>query len=283
MHFCVNCGRQLRDGDTCTCQQPKTADKNVWEQAKNTFDGRKVQKMFRKYWPFIAGGAAVIILVIVLCCTLGGSTYKTPVEGLVKTFINQETDLVKIARRLLPDFVEGDVYRIYDKVKDSGDVEDMLDDLEDDLKSMYDYLEDYYGRGMTVACEITDKDELSKRELKSAQGAISDLYSDYLEDVIDEWEDMDDDEREDAADDADLSVKDMDACVKALEKLGKKLEKVKVSKGYELTVTVSIEGKDEDDEYEDLALRVIKVNGDWMIDFTSLDDSSALTLIMNLF
>ena len=87
----------------------------------------------------------------------------------------------------------------------------------------------------------------------------------------------------DAADEADMTVKELNACAERLEKLGNKLEKAKVTKGYELTVTVNIEGKDEDDEYEDLILRVIKVNGDWMIDFTSLDDSSALDLILDIF
>lgn len=288
MRFCVHCGRQLRDDEVCACQQgdkkstAAEAAKDAFGKAEKWIKNDKTQGFFKKYWPYIAGGVALIIVAVVLCCTLGGSSYKTPVNDIIQTFNDQVTDVVKIARRILPGFVETDAYSMYQSVRDNSYVEDMLDEAKDGLKDIYDNLEDYYGRDMVFSYEITDKDAMSKRQLSRTQDDLRDL-SDYLKDAVDQWDDMDKDEQEDASDEADLTVKELEGLARRLEKLAAKIEKAKVSKGYELTVTVMIEGRDEDDEFEDLTLNVIKVNGDWMIDVTSFDDSTALDLIADLF
>ncbi len=287
MRFCVHCGRQLRDGEVCPCQQPREDSAGILGKAKRSvsvaFGKEKASGFVTKYWPFLAGALALIVLVVVLCCTLTGGSYQTPLRNVVTILNNQETDVAKIAKRLLPGFILSDVNSIYRDSKDAGSLDDAMDDLEETLQDAYDYLEDYYGRNVTCSYEITDKEKLSNRELKKAQDAIRDLYSDNIADLIDEWDDLDDDEKEDLADYADMSVKEMDSLYQKLEKLGKKLEKARVSKGYELTIDVSMEGKDDEDEYDDLVVRVIKVNGDWILDFTSIGDSSALSLIGDLF
>lgn len=281
MRFCVNCGRQLRDGEVCSCQQP--AAKHATKTGKGLFAGGDAKKTLSKYWPFLAGGVALIAIVLVLCLALGGGSYKTPVDDIIRTINDRETDLVKIARRVLPDFVEGEAYRLYQDIKDADGFDDIQDEAEDMLQYAYDELEDYFGRNVTITYEIVEKEELSKRELRKAEKAIGGLYADVFEDIVEDWDDMDEDEKEDAADEADMTVKQLDKCVARIESIGKKLEKAKVSKGYELTVDLLIEGKDDEEEYEDVIIRVIKINGSWVLDFTSLSEPSALGLVNDLF
>ncbi|MFT3950515.1 MAG: zinc ribbon domain-containing protein [Oscillospiraceae bacterium] len=47
-------------------------------------------------------------------------------------------------------------------------------------------------------------------------------------------------------------------------------EKVKITKGYELTLDVTIKG-DDDKDTDDMDITVLKIDGDWYVDFSSFD------------
>lgn len=121
-------------------------------------------------------------------------------------------------------------------------------------KDMYDNLEDEYGKGVKFSYKVTDKKKLNKDKRE----AISDAYSSFA-DVSSGVSDA-------IGEHSELSDKDIDKLQKTADQFMKKLEKFKVKSGYHLDVDVTVQGKD-DDNTEDIDVVIIKVEGEWMIDY----------------
>lgn len=296
MKFCTKCGKQLEDNEICSCTTQNVMNDQFNQQnEKDTFyqpdpttyhsaDNQPVFNANSLNQPvkgssikavivLVAAVAAVLLLGVLLIASLGGG-YKKPLDKICKTINKQEKDIDKLVSVFLPDFA-GDAYADLMKImRDNDEVADAYDEVEDSVEELYESLEDSYGDDVKISYEIKKKEKMDKDDLEDIEETIHDFYDGYLEKVVDEIDDMDSDDWEDLADELDISESKAKKAGKVVKNFSKELEKAKVSAGYTLKVKIKIEG-DDDDTNETLEFNVIKVNGDWMIDYFTLFEENS--------
>lgn len=300
MPFCKFCGRKLEDGEVCSCagaqEQKAQGVENTQEvynqgsisseevngqvnpkvsQFSDTYKDikEKAIKFFSvKRNAAIALACVGVLILLIIICNLGGG-YKKPIDNFVKVIENQETDIDKLVELVAPKFIEKHYSNIVDILGKSDEFEDFKDEASDSLEDTFDAMEDELGKKIKVSYKITDKDELSKRDIEDIEDAYKDLYDDDLEYYYDMLKDYDYDDMED---ELDISSKDCEKIIDELRELIKEFKNPEISKGYEVTVEAKIEGDDDDIE-EDIDLKLIKINGDWTIDYVSLLDEMGMS------
>lgn len=268
MPFCTNCGRQLAEGETCPCRaafapSPRPAGNNAF------------LSFLKKWWIVLASAAAAVIIAVTLICCLLGSNYKTPLNDVCRTINRRDTDIVRIVRKVMPNFIEGDLMEIYQIVKKSDDFDEEIGDqiieLQEQLEDYFNDMEDTYGSDARLTYCITDREELSKKELKAARTWIRDINTTTLGSILDSVESYGRSDWDNMADELGLSAKECKELFDELEDLSDELREISVTRGYELTLDLALSGSDDDWTMDDVVLRVIKVNGSWMFDFSSFE------------
>lgn len=313
MKFCTKCGRQLEDNEVCSCSSQNEAGNqtvqgnNAGQESNFNQDSYVSQDTYvssgnttpeyinqpefqtdalnqpvkgsskKAVLGLVAAVVVVIALGALMVLSLSGGGYKKPLDKICKAINKQETDINKLATMLLPDFA-GDAYKdVMAVLKDNDDVEDAFKDVEDSVEDLYDMLEDELGKDVKVSYEIKKKEKMDKDDLEDIEDTIHDMYDDFFEDLVDEIDDMDSDDWEDMADELDISVSKAKKLGKTIKGFGKELEKAKVTSGYTLKVKVKLKG-DDDSVSETFEFNMIKVNGDWMIDYFTLFEENPYIL-----
>lgn len=225
----------------------------------------KAKKVPKKLWIAISGAAVLLIALIVLLSSVVGNTYKSPVNMMEKVANNKKASKVlNYSTKMLNGFCEDEIKDILDILKKSDDFEDTMEALEEYYADSIENMEDAYGSNYKIKYKITDKEKLDKDELKEIRNDLKDTASE-MRDMVEETEDYDSDDWEDLAEESGLSKSQVKKLVKAVEALYKEMKSVKVTKGYELTVTVVITGSELDEpEEKEITVRVFKVNGRWI-------------------
>lgn len=209
--------------------------------------------------------AAVVIIVILRACFGGKPT--TPLNNIQKIINKQETDITKIVDATTPGFVS-DAYKDMLKVLEGNKeykktIKEILENSEDQIDDLWSYsfddLEDEYGKNVKISYKVKKKEKLTKDEKKSISEGYA-AFADLSSGVTDCIENL--------GKCTELSDKEINKLVKIVEKLEKKLEKIKVTDGYLMTIDLKVKGK-EDDDSEKVDIVVIKVDGDWTIDYLS--------------
>ena len=302
MKFCTKCGKQLEENEVCSCstqevtqnvmnyQPEQQVNQDTFYQsnqsAYNATDNQPVFNADAFNQPvkgssikavivLVAAVAAVLLLGVLLIASLGGG-YKKPLDKICKTINKQEKDIDKLVSVFLPDFA-GDAYADLMKImRDNDEVADAYDEMEDSIDEIYASLEDEFGDDVKISYEIKKKEKMDKDDLEDIEETIHDIYDGYLESVVDEIDDMDSSDWEDKADELDVTEGKAKKAGKVVKNFAKDLEKAKVSSGYTLKVKIKIAG-DDNDISETFEFNVIKVNGDWMIDyFTLFEENSSM-------
>jgi len=276
MAFCSKCGAQLEDGNTvcpsCGNGKEKAAEQ---QSAKNNQSGDK--NGIKNLIPFIGIAAAVIVVIIILVNVLGGGA-KKPIKSLVKTMNNASYELedyMDSTNRLFSDLVM-DAFDLVGDI-DKGIKKDLEKAIMDTLEDTYDELEDKYGKNIKITYEIEDEEEIDKEELEVLEegfATISEVIEDEELSDADELMDMVEDllgtnHMEDALDDI-VTKKNVKKVAKFLKSVEKDFGKASVDAGYVITLDVEIGGKEADDKFKDLTLNVLKINGKWGIEPSSL-------------
>lgn len=265
MAFCANCGRPLAEGEVCNCQPAA-------EQKKNPKTKLKI------ILPLIISLAAICCCAMIIIIMLTSKSYKKPLDNLTDALNRHETNLDSLVSAALPDFATSSYNKMVKILKSSDDFEEMYDDVDDALSDMYDGLDDEYGRGWVLKFDSSDKEKISAEDLEDIRSEYEDLYNDYFEDICDEIKDYDKYDYEDFADTLGISTSKAKDLCKILVDLMQQFEKPNVSGGYILTgrfILADSKGKtlEKSDRIE---LPLIKLNGDWTIDYISLLSSDEL-------
>lgn len=206
-----------------------------------------------------AAAAVVIILGVIIVNLMGSGSYKTPVKELVKLINKQSTDV--FAYQALSDPISNDYSkRVYSILKKNDDMKEEFDDMKSDLADFY---EDIDGFKITK-CDFTAAKELKKKDLRNIEERIG-LDKDDLEDLLEEINDMDKGDYEDLADLLEISVSDAKKFTKETKAYFQSLSKIKVTKGYEVTLRLYGKYDGEEDKTDKITVKVIKVNGKWRI------------------
>lgn len=264
--FCNNCGTNLSAPFEQEANIPAgdLQGNTIFEEAKEKNKHARIGMIA------VIGGAALVLLIIIIIIsnTASSGSYKTPLKEYFKLINKQSTDMDSYLDCFLPKFA-GDTY---------SDLHDLAAKVMPEQTAEYDkeliYLfedsysdiEDEYGKKYEVSYEIRDKEKLSKSDLKDLEDIYEELYDEINydcdfsnESYYDDFADML------KADGIEASDKDKRSMQKILENFMKEFKDIKIQAGYEVEVKVTIEGADSRDS-EKFDLKIIKVNGRWIID-----------------
>ena len=148
----------------------------------------------------------------------------------------------------------------------------MYDEAGESLKEMYDELDDNYDTGWKVKFDYGDKEKIEAEDLASISESYATLYDMYFEDICDEISEYDKYDYEDMADSLGISTSKAKEFCKIAVSFMKEFDGITATEGYVLTGRfVLSDSKGETLEKTDkMSIQVIKLNGDWMIDYLSL-------------
>lgn len=258
MSYCPNCGRQLADGEVCTCQAAAAEPK------------KKSKK-----------GLVIAVLILILCVAAGvavfllvTNSYKKPINSLTSVINDRETNIDKIAAAALPDFVSSSYTKAMKILKTSEEVEEAYGYGEEALEELYEQLDDLCGEGWKVKFDYSDKEKLEAEELEDISSGYSRLYDYYFEDICDEIEGYDKYDYEDMGDSLGITASKAKDLAKIVSGLMEEFEDIKATEGYVLTgrlILSDASGKTVE-KSDKISVQIIKLNGDWTIDYMSLFD-----------
>ena len=258
MAFCEKCGKEIGPSGVCDCQKVNVAPGAV-PGAAPAKKGVPNKALFG----IIGAVAAVVVVVVLAIALLGGGSYKTPINKLVKMINKQSTDIMAY-KELSKNPIEYDLIKTTDKIRMAD--KDYKESNEDKQKDLDDYYDDIKGFKITKV-DFRDAEKMKKSELREIQeNFYNDDNEDYYEDIIDDIKDMEKDDYEDFADDLDISVSAAKKFKKAQLNYYKKLPKIKVTEGYTVEVRIYAKYNKEEEKTEIIKdIKVIKVNGEWII------------------
>lgn len=217
----------------------------------------------------VIGLAIIVILaVLFLKSCFFGSSYKAPLDDMLKIINKKQTNIDKIADVVVPAMLSDTYEEVIDLLKSNKeykkDFKKLYDKtlpeaIEDTYDEFYDNMENIYGKNIKLSYKIEDKEKLDKDERKAIASAYSSFaqLSSGITDCIEALENC-----------TEFKEKELKKLVKQVESLEKKLDKFKVSSGYVLDVEFTIKGK-KDETSHNMDIVVIKADGDWMIDYLS--------------
>ncbi len=276
--FCSNCG-QAAEENSININNQQYSEQEYQQYNNEQYINQEynqqynnltvINRIFQKINSTTLVLTIVIMLVILfLKSCFFGSDYKTPLDDMVKMINKRQTNIDKVADVVIPEILSDSYDEIIDVLKSNKEykkdfktfyTKDLPDAAEDLYDDFFDEMEDIYGKNPKISYEIKDKEKLDKEE-KEAIAKIYSLFTKLSSGVIDCIEALEDC--------TELTEKDIKKLIKQVEALEKKLDKFKVSSGYLLNVKLTIKGKDKKDS-EKMDIVVIKVNGEWMIDYIS--------------
>lgn len=293
MAFCEKCGKELAEGEQCTCTAEAVAEEAVAEtpvveetvaetpvveetpvaevapveeakEAEAPATEEPAKKKNNIIIIVVAAVAVVVLLLLVALLAGGSKGYMEPVDDFMAAVNKKNTDPIEIYSTLMPDFATGlyaDAHKKYMVVEEYADYyEDAIETMED----YYDDCEDEFDK-WKLTFETKKASEMDEDDLEDIQDYLDDYYDDYREDEVDMYEDAleDDDELEDGADELDITEAQAKALLKANMKYAQAYEKLKVTAGYEVKGKFIVKSGKDVYETKTVEFRVVKINGDW--------------------
>ncbi len=273
MAFCSKCGAQLENGVCPSCGAEK-------EKAVSEVTGKKNAGDAKSKWKIIAGALIVLVVVIVIFLALFAGGPKKQLKSLVKT-INKNSyeieDYLDSVNKIYSDLVMDAFELVGDFDKDIK--EDLDDAIADAFEDVYDSLEKKYGKNVKITYEIEETRKAEEDDLEAYEEALNEIAESIADEelsdadeLMDNIEDLMDDYKYYIGDSLDdiVTKKNVKKIVKLMESIEKDFGKAKVTAGYIYTIDVRIEGKNDHDKLKDLDIIVLKIDGKWGIEITSL-------------
>lgn len=214
----------------------------------------------------LAGVAVAAIILVVVLLSIFTNTYKTPLN-LQMDLLNEKkaSNMQDAGIEILNGLCESEYKDLLKIMKKNDDYKDMMEEQEEYYEEHIENQKDEYGKNYKYSYKIEEKEEIDKDDLKELRDEIKD-YAKMLKNIIDETDDFDSDDWEDLADMMGFSSKsEAKKVIDVLEDVYKELKGAKVTKGYELTVTITLKGSELDEpKEEEETICVYKVNGRWV-------------------
>ena len=214
---------------------------------------------------------AVVLIAAVLAGAVGMNTarsgYRAVLNGICKTVNDRDTELDGIAENLLPGFAEEQYHVIMDTIGEVEAVADAVENLEEDIMEAYLEMEDSFGSDVKVSWKVLEKEKMSDLQIRRAERSYQEFSEVYLQnvgDTLDNYEDI-----SQIADRYDLARADVRTVLDSIDALAEDCEYMDISRGYNLVVEISAEGS-RDSYSEEVELSVIRANGEWMLDYSTL-------------
>lgn len=201
---------------------------------------------------------------------VSNSGYRGAVKSIVRAVNHREADPDALAKLALPKYMEKCYNGIVGAIGSINQVDHALENFSEDVDDQYARLDDQFGSNAKVFVKVIGKEKMSQSQLRKAQKSYQDYYENYLEDFIETVDEYDYEKINDLAERFDLTSSDIMAVRDNIEILGDCFANMEVDKGYILTVELEVRGS-RDSYTTKEELRVIKANGEWMLDYMTID------------
>ncbi|MGN0377014.1 MAG: hypothetical protein ACI4ED_05210 [Suilimivivens sp.] len=254
--------------------------KSGWKKASAFVKGKA--KEVRKTKVSKKTVTMLIVLQLILAGVIAGSVYAASRAGyrgvlseICSTVNRRDSRLDAVAGALLPDFAYTEYEYMMERLEDSEYAVDMVDNAEEQIDDLYLRLDDNFGANALISYKVIEQEKMSSSQLRRAERNCTDYYETYLKDFAEKVEESDYDTVKSIAGWFDIDTAQMREVFDSILVLKDNLENPVVSKGYNLKLQISIKGSK--DEYtEKVNVSIIRVNGDWMIDYTSVDELNSV-------
>lgn len=284
MAFCTKCGKELADGEVCSCEtvnaeatqtEAPKAETPVAEapkaKAPAQTEAPKAEKPAKKKNVGVLAGlvAVVLVVIIVLVAVLTSKPYMKPLKDFMNAINKRNTSQIELTQTLMPDFGAKEFGNLYKKMLkvNANDLEDSLEDSIEMYENYYENATDEYGEWkLTFELKKATKLETDDDEFEAVQDAIEDYYKNNLDSGVDFFEDVleDEDDLEDWADDRDVTEKEAKTILQAAIKYYQAYKELKVTEVYEVKGKFIIKADGEEYDTDTCKVYMAKVNGDWV-------------------
>ncbi|MBR4084928.1 MAG: hypothetical protein IKK33_11680 [Lachnospiraceae bacterium] len=261
MAFCTKCGKELADGEVCSCQQQA---KVVAPQAP--VNQEAAEKKTNKMAVPAAIGVVAILLIVLVVSLLGGKPYKKMLDEYVELVNKKSTDVTAYDYVLMAESrvkLAKNVQKAYLKIEETKELQEAEAENKADA---YEECDEEY-EGWKLSYEIKSAEKMEEKVLKDYQKSAKNYYKDSVKPVIENQEEIlenDDDQIEEGAELFDISESEYKALVKATLKQNQALEEMEITEGYEVKVKFYVNTKDDEYKADTVKVAVLKVNGDWV-------------------
>ena len=268
MAFCTKCGKELADGEVCSCQQEvkvEVAQASVKQEPVVQTAPATEKKANKIAVPAIIGVVAVLVIVLIVAL-LGGKPYKKMLDEYVALVNKKNDDTTAYEYVLMADSkvkLDKDVQKAFLKVEKTKELQEA--DREKKAEAYEECDEEY--EGWKLSYEIKSAEKLKEKDLKSYQKSAKSYYKEFVKPIVKNQEEIlenEDDEIEEGADNLDISESEYKALVKATLKQNKALEEMEITQGYEVKVKFYVNTKEEEYKADTVKVVVLKVNGEWL-------------------
>lgn len=261
------------------CKEKVSQNKEKTQQKSGTAIASWKKKIAAKRKRLIALAVIIVVGTLAVRYVVEHTGYRGMMNEIVGIINDREGDMDVIALAVLP----GDIAECYEEavgiIGQNTYVEDALESLETNVDSQYAKLDDFYGSNAKISVKVLEKEKMSQSQIRRAQSSYQEYYEEYLEEIVSGINEFDHDRISGLAEQYHLLNSDVLALKDDINVVADYLEDMDITKGYNLTVQINIRGS-KDHYEEEIDLRVIKVNGEWMIDYLSV---SAAKRVMQRF
>ncbi len=275
--FCTTCGQPIADdAQICeACGQPVITPEPVEAPVEETYVPGGVNAVIEKAKSFplkkiLIGAIAAIIVIFGAWFAINTLTnsYKTPLDNYIAVRNNKKYD-EEIDMKNLNGLFKKEYKEILSIMKKSEEYD--KDEQKDQFNEMIEEREEMYGEDYKYSYEITEKEKLDKDDVKDFQDELKDQAKETLK-QLKEMDDFDSDEWEDYAEMMGLTTSQAKKLMKTYKSIMEEMKNAKVTAGYELEVTITLDGSELDEpEENERTVYVYKINGRWVcLDFINL-------------
>ena len=273
-------------------QQPNMGqDANPYQEpyvmGQNTMYQQEPQKKSKT--GLVIGIVSVVIIALAVGAyflLFSGGGYTKPMDDIASIVNTRNSSMDDIIDAALPSFASKPIKSAYSVLGKSSAYQGRLSQANSQLAQAYTSLENQFGSDFRISYKVTDKTSLSSSECSTIAGQYQALYTQYLSFAVAGLQMATDEQLDQAAAQIGLSGSDLKPLIDDISAFADELKEAEVSEGYKLNVDLTATSNKMTDDTINVQFTMIKLNGEWMIDYLSIAtdngiDLNGLTGLMN--
>lgn len=213
-----------------------------------------------------------VILVVGIAAAAYGIThlgYRGKLNECVRVVNSREVSVDKIAEAVLSDTAYDNYAALVEIIGEVDYIEGELDYIEEKIDDFYVKLDDNFGSNAKVSIKILNCEKMSSSQLRKSERSYKEYYEDYLEYGVNKIDEYEYEDIASLAEKYGLTSSELMEARDYIDLIADDLSDMDITKGYNLDLELSIKGS-RDSYRTKISMSMIKANGDWMIDYTSI-------------
>lgn len=242
---------------------------NVKEKIEELFKSAAIKS---KKTTFLILGVVALFVAFVVGVNLAINNYKTPIKTIEKYANAEEYTLQDYVIDYDGGLAKKQIKKMFKILRNSDDFLDAEEEFYDSSVWKYENRLDEYGDDFVITYNIIGREELTKADLRDKRKELQE-YVYGLEAIVDETEEFGASDWGEMAEELGFMKVDAKKLIKSMQDLANEYGRIEVSKGYIVSVGMTITGAELDEPLEEeIEINVYKVNGRWIGEAFGIDD-----------